>query len=1152
MARVAGRAAREAESQRTHRYRLAVARRVATGWLKETSKTLALAISLVLLGVFLHQLGLVAEGQKFEFDPFKPLEFWRSFTGLVLEWSQFDERLLWLLATVFATLAIAAYVRWRRARHAEPARRIADRPWLRRLARWFDSTGTLRLLILLSFLFLGAAAYQEFLWRVVLPVPRGVIGIAFSRPAFSAVSGAQLEESLADLGHAHEIVVRELPVQFNPDDAAQGRALAQRIGARALVLLRETDAAAGAGGSGIRYEAVVVFSDPSIGLDVPLPLRDASGVSTGVLYRTKEGIEAPRLDASDATRLLEAAAGLLLFDQDEVARAAVHLRAALAPPGIPSDAMDPLIEFYLGSAYWLLEDDAEAETAIRAAVVGYRARSKPGLVDTIQLIRADNSLATILLEHDDPDGARSQLDDALDLQGRVAQDAAALADPAIYRRAHESFADTFLGLLAVANDLRDKDEAELWASRAVDEAGKLAALVDDRRAKVRGSRDLYLAGDCATAYKIAYQIIDDNPADPIARRLVVRLASLRDRGEPASLEAAAQLRGLIGGAEGGSDAVKTDGAGANLSDLLLLQIQVSLRASVEDRGYFDDLAQITDRILAVDPRDEVALADYVDEMRVYLGDEILVPASLVPAVRRDVGHRPTFAFQQAEWRHDAATMRSLLAQGDAIRRYAVRLTSEVAPGTTKPVLELARLTARELLILAEYAYPPEPKFASLPRDATLQARVFELGDSALADAGRVLVMPNADPLDLAEAHILRAEILLDLWYPWTVTNIALARDAAVRAVADAEAALQAMGASTDTADSFLVARIYGTLVRSYNVAAWRASNLGDEESKNLYLAKARAANQQQDEAITREQQDLMPVDARLGRCSSKTSRAAAAQLLAEGKLREARDAYGAYLADFPRDPAALIDAGWTDYLLGDLSAAAATTAAAETADPTDPIPAGNTAVISLAQGANDAATAASLRFVSALNNEPPGSRLNDLAAFASDLDGLAHSRTGTRSEAAGIVAILKSEVTRETSEAGQRYASVAVAALDGLGLASLRAGDREVARELFDRGVSIAPTYAPIYAHRAILAVLSSEDVDASLRDAIATARRYTELPDDPVLWLAAARRDLERAAADCRSFKADAPAVARSLEDLAHKLEVAAGSIDPASADTP
>ena len=334
----------EAATDRDRRFRLyrrARVRRFVTSVLVDTVKGVAVAVLLALIALVLYRMGLVALGQSLEPNLLDPLSWFGSVRDLLINLSQFNE---WMLLGLAAASAIAAAVlawRWRRAQvKRDPSSPIRS-PILLRLERIARSTRPVVMVATWAAIFLGAWLYQQYLWRVELPVPPGVLGVAFTREAGASVSLADLRGQLTLRGHSDAVALRELPVRLDPGDIDRGRALANRIGAKALVIFRqEADPSSGSS----TFVAYVRFADPGYGLEVPLPERASDGTLTGIAYRTANGLEVPRLATGDTTRLVEATAGIVLYDAGDYLSAIAHLTAALPPAGEP-DEMESVVQF---------------------------------------------------------------------------------------------------------------------------------------------------------------------------------------------------------------------------------------------------------------------------------------------------------------------------------------------------------------------------------------------------------------------------------------------------------------------------------------------------------------------------------------------------------------------------------------------------------------------------------------------------------------------------------------------------------------------------------------------------------------------------------------------------------------------------------------
>ncbi|HEY0069903.1 MAG TPA: hypothetical protein VGE04_08060, partial [Chloroflexia bacterium] len=91
-------------------------------WILDTAKGIVTSTATVLFVLVLVQLGLASEGQELSFDLFSPYEFWKSFSGLVVQWSQWNEWLLLALAFVTLAVTVGLFAWWRRHQAREAAK----------------------------------------------------------------------------------------------------------------------------------------------------------------------------------------------------------------------------------------------------------------------------------------------------------------------------------------------------------------------------------------------------------------------------------------------------------------------------------------------------------------------------------------------------------------------------------------------------------------------------------------------------------------------------------------------------------------------------------------------------------------------------------------------------------------------------------------------------------------------------------------------------------------------------------------------------------------------------------------------------------------------------------------------------------------------
>ncbi len=1105
-----GEAPGNVRKDRYRRYGLARLRRGALSWVRETGKGVVTALVLFLMAFVLYRMRLLSEGQSLDFDFFSPASWWNGVRDLVIELSQYNEWLLLGIGFAAAVVAVTIAVRRYRRRRLDDSSPAAGRPLWIRIERATRSSRLVIILATWAAIFGGAWLYQQYLWNVELPVPANALGVALTREAGASVSVDDLRSRLVLEGHARQIVLRELPVRLDPADVDEGRALARRIGAEALVILQQEPSPLLNGTA--TFVAHVIFADPAFGLEVPLAERASDGTVTGIAYRTVDGIDVPRLATADATRLLEATAGLLLYDDAGYQSAVAHLRSALPSTGAEPDEMEPIVRFHLASALAVLGRDAEAIVEYRRVTALYSDHPATTLQDRLILAGSNNALASLIIDSA-PAEAERLLRAGLEIENAILSDPTAASDPGVYRRVHDGLVDTYLGLLRLTA-AGDVDEQALWTRNMVEQGQILVGLAGDRRARIRGARALALAGDCRSGYAEADRLITEDPEDPIARRLLFRLASLRDRDLAISLEAQGQLDRLIQRDPG------------NVVDLRSLQLQSSLNGWLVDPGYFDQTRATADAILRVDPTNYQALADYVDDGRVALGHDL---ALFALATRRDTGHQPTLVREQRRWIAEAKYIRNLLAQGRELREDAVRLAVELDPGRAEPRLQLARIDARMLIPLAQYAYPVEPPASAV--DDTLRAEVAIVARQGLEDVGRALDPSLArTPREEAEAHKLASDIWRTWWFPLTMTDSAAAHDAGVRAVEELEAAKALLDANPDvTGDVFMEEQVYLARSIAFLMASYDPDGL-DPRSPD-YRAKAKQANQEYAAFKAAHPEPLIHPRSSFGSCSDTSLRQQAAVDLAADRLPEAQAGLRAFLAHYPGDPAARIDLGWAAYLAGELDAARADTARFEELLPADPLGPSNATIIELAAGRRIDADAAVERFIVDLDRIPMASRLAAAAAFGRDLGDLAVDRPDVRDDVRMVAQRFAQWAGTLPDTAVDRHGSVHVLLDDAFVWATLAAGDAPGADAWCRRGLAITDAYAQLRAHCAMAALASGDDAWTSDVDgAGAVALTYADLLKDsgaPMLSSQIAHSELSRASEDARALGSDGGAFA-------------------------
>ena len=1119
-------------------YLVTRAKTEAVSWVRETSKGIATAAAMVLFGMVLVQLGLAREGQGFQFSAFAPLEFWQSFRGLVITWSEFNEWVLLATGLVLAAVTGVVFMRWRSKRAAALEPETADdAPRLKRLEARLASLKSVGMFALLTALTIGAYLYQQYLWRVVLPIDEGNIGVAFSRQVGGSVASDQLADFLRQRGHEGAVQMRELPVRFDARDTEKAREMAQRIGADAVVIYRppgavdDADAALGDLDAEFAAETTgddtivtyIVFADPSVGVEIPVPQRSAEGEIEGVEFREKEGLETPRLEAADLGALMEATAGILMYNEDRMLPAIAHLRNSV---GDGTAASDALINFYLGNAYSLIDQDANAAKHLETTTKLLEgAGQELGLQDRLLLVDAYAAAARIEFYDGNVEEADALLDKAIALREPIDKDQSALQDPTNYRRFHEAYADVYLQLMDVSTRLNDKDAAALWRSRAQEEGDALTARGGDRKSTLTSIYVDYRTGSCADAYQASQALRAEDPDDAAVHRILMRIAYLRD-GAFTGLESKAQLDRVL--------ELRPD----NLADLQSEMLYWSLRKNIEDPAYVAQEREVAERILELDPSNAEAIAQIVRSAELSIGGDLFDATAVI----RPTGHPPTFARLQAERQRDPALLRALSERLDAVRPYVVRWAEEIEPESLEPLVYRANLSATLALWYYNYGYVTVLQDPEFRPDADVLAKFPEVFRAAVEDAEDGLAADREpDPRADLQLYNILTELWTQRYFTFQEDGPQAQADAAEN-LAEASAAALAIVEDTlgkSSGDVDLASSTYIGLVSAYAALRSHYTNVGEPEAVRHYERLLDDALAAFSELATVSVEEFRDEEAFLTRrvCPEARLKTRANGLLTSDPDR-ARALLTEYAAAFPADPEALIDLGWAQYLLDDLDAARQTTQRAAEQVPDHPVPAANLATIALAAGDETAAANNLETMITNLAGHPPSLRLRELGFVAADLLEVAREREPARAGVAAAVTRLQTFVDALAPADRQRNGAELVIVLNNLAAAAAWSGDHAAARALLTEALELGGDLAFAHANLAFVAVAEDDPDTARLEvDRAATAAR-TYLVDEWGQRLQGAER-AERVALAQRELTG----VADALDTLAQQQPDLAGS---------
>lgn len=1125
------------------------AKHEAIAWVKETSRGVVLAVITTVVSLVLVRIGAAIAGKEFAPNFLKPLELWNSFSGLVIEWSQLNEWLLLALGCGGLVATALRYLWWRRQRtRRRPAIQGGQSIILERLEKRVQSFASVSAFAMWTAVLLASFGYQEYLWHVKLPVPNGKIGVAFSHAAGVVVPREQLADLLREAGHEGQIDMVDLPVKFDARDTAKAQQLARRIHAEAVVIYQEEKSAGSAppgapgqkstgttkllaataatSGTTTRQVVYLVFADPSIGVQIPVPRSPATpgGAPQQDALQRKEGVEVPRLEAADVGRLMEAAAGILLYNKDRYLPAIAHLTNALpagsaqAPSACSTPTADSgsatagqadpatgLIRFYLGNTYSLLNQPDPAGAAFDGAIAAYAGEARDGTLtvqDRLVLAKAFNARAELAFDVRSLDCTEALLKQAVALRAPLDGDESALKDPATQRSLHSTFGETYFALAQLAEYRQQPDEAQYWSDAAQKEAQALLGLTADPRAQRTGIWLLYTAGSCDSAYAAAQTMIARNPNDINAHRLLAELAGRRDI--LLSLEQRQQM----------NDVLRIDPT--SVPDLLHLLNLIAVQAYFQDSNYLQDAHKTEQAVLQADPNNVSALREYIDLVVTLGGNGMYgdVPADLntqnIPAVR-------TAAAVTDVSRWDTPRILQTLKTLDDARPEITRWAEQVAPASVEPLLYRARLSKLEAQILHYYQVLRSPQ----TRDPAVGVLYDKAWNLAKTQAEAVLGDPlrHATAREQEQAHALIVDLLLQR----ATAKLAdgdkpAAQDAVNQAIVHAKAALALVDANPphtrteENADADVLQSIGPNVALAGSVLG----NLNDDATAQGVVAQFGAIADRWQQAVKQYvQQTTTENDFRQQHtCTGGDLLQQASKAEAAGDHAKALDLAQQYNRLYSGDPGGILTLGWYQYRSGGTAAALTTNVAFEKALPAHPFGPGNQTVFLLAQGHAAEAQQSAAQMLKLLADEPLGRHLSDLAATGGDLSELAREQPAARDGVRALLPALDQHLNTLPPEARAAKGVEYVDAITNLSSAAFWAGDYQAAERWTALGLAVDENNVLLRLNHAVnqLALGSPPAAQQELSRGIAAADGY--LLDSSGNPLSGAQRDTAAAAA--------------------------------------
>lgn len=702
------------------------------------SPTTGLIAALVstLLALISFRVGNRSSSEELSPALLSPLSLYTGLKGLVLELSTVHEYVLLAVGGLLLFLTIAiAIARWRAVRRQLALR--GKEP--RRFSGWLINQRTAAFFGVLSLIVLGAYAYQQYLWRVALPIPDDALGIAMTREASAATVQDQLADSLYTQGQAEQVIVRQLPVKFDARDTDKARAMGDRIGAKAVIIYRADET--GTEGQ-IQYVAYVVFTEPSIGLMIGSTPDVTIGGSTSATKQTvvvAEGVPVPVLQTESLDELINAAAGIIAYNEQRARKAIEHLE--LAMPVTPEAPNTGIVSFYLGNAYSLDNQPELAAVAYERAAAFYEQRLAAGEIlgpqDQLILVKTYMERGRIASFTSDWDTALSWYERGLGPRAEVLARADGLEQPtdvhATYARLYTLLADAyrFQGL---------SEDQRSWEQRARDEIDALVAMAEptDLYALVQQSSSRFFLGDCVGAGTALEDAIELDPADVQALTNAGIVALFQGRSDLAQeywLQIIQHHPNDVAARE-------------TIANALVLS---ALADGYTEPAYLLEAEAYYREIISLDPTSIHAHRELADVTSLR-ADSIIIDSTALLA-----NDMTTVAKSQREWKLDPDRRLAVLDAYTVIIDESRLLASELQPGN--PTAEVG---------VAESYLQRQKLLYSIVLDLTLSGEENPesgtMGQQILADAtqirewsDRVLANPSASRLDRVRAWAARLE-----------------------------------------------------------------------------------------------------------------------------------------------------------------------------------------------------------------------------------------------------------------------------------------------------------------------------------------------------------------------------------------------------------
>jgi class 3 adenylate cyclase/tetratricopeptide (TPR) repeat protein len=994
---------------------------------------------------------------------FSPASLISGFKGLVLELSALqDLLLLGILAGLLLLTSMAAFI-WRRTSEFRPG---AQTNGAVQFAGQFITFRTLTFLAASALIVLGAFAYQQYLWRVALPIPDDAIGFAMTREAAAASFSDELADSLFTEGQAQRIVVRELPVRFDARDTDKAREMGRRIGARAVLIYRTQSR-----GDVTEYVSYVVFTNPNIGLAVTSASETSTEATPGNAQssvQVKEGIDVPTLRTESLSEMIDASAGIIAYHEDRIREAIAHLEAAR--PANPDAPNMGIVCFYLGNAYSLDNQTARAIESYDCALEHYERIEASGrrLGPQDRLI-----LAKTYLERGRQEifsGNREQalpwFEKSVGLREELLARAGSLERPADVRA---TYARLYAEMAEVYRYLDDQDSATFWQRRASEEADAIAeaGAPDDPHVYVQQSSAKMFASDCVGALSALDRALEIDPQNADARYNAAVILYGQGRYDLAEqrLQEVIELR---------PDDIVARQQLANIAVTRALGSPWYI-----ELAYFADAERLYREILQLDPTNIAAhhaLADFA----AWRGDENTLNLSALWT-----GDDITLARSQAEWPTDPARYDAAMgAFNDAIQTSRV-LAQELRPGDIDTQLQLASAYFNR----QQFVYATVLSAAVRGQEVDRAPR----GEQVLADANQIhrLAEPIVAPDSKASAlqRLTAWDLLLKSydrefgWYRFFaepegqpgVEGDAAKADALTadyqRTLDAAMAFVDAFEVRTNDERDAVIQVLFGRVLFAFLIendmtAAMEIYGRITELSATSFDERADAI------------QHLTTI------CAEQRESVLAEAALTGGNIQQAITHYGRALEINPQHSRALSGLAEARFQEGDLEGAVANAEAAVELTPGNALAWADLGRYRMANGDSAGATAAFTRFLEVASARPEQERMGLLRAAIGGLDALCERRPDAAPQIAALVPELRDTLAGWESES---TASMDIPRLyTTLAVLALHADDAASAQSLLEHALHLDVHQPLAHATRALVAVHLGHDAAAEIDLALA------------------------------------------------------------------